>query len=344
MTTSETQAPNTQALTTSPQANPVAQIKDGLDRMSGQIKAVLPAHIPPDRFNRVVMTAVNNNPDLVSADRRSLFNACIRAATDGLVPDGREGALVIFKDKTGKKLVQWMPMVGGLLKLIRQSGEIDSIGARVVYQNEIDAQRFKFIVEDGKEKLFHDPMLWGERGQKVLVYAYARFKESGYVEYAVLHKQDIDKRRAASRSSDTGPWKSWETEMWIKTALRYIAKRLPLSSDIMEKIDRSDEPPTHFDQLRSAAIAQLGQEPVGALEDRVDDTGIEDSAICEYDILMKAETGIKNAGDKQELDDFVELIRDEIANDPMPDDGKLALLGNIKAAYDARLKDFRPQP
>jgi recombination protein RecT len=247
-------------VTTSAQANPLAQIKDGLERMTGNIKAVLPQHISPERFNRVVMTAVNLNPDLVSADRRSLFNACTKAATDGLIPDGREGALVIFKDKSGKKLVQWMPMVGGLLKLIRQSGAIDSIGARIVFQKEIDDHRFKFVIEDGKEKLFHDPMLWGERGPKVLVYAYARFKDGGYVEHAVLHRQDVEKRRAASRAS-SGPWQSWEDEMWLKTAIRYIAKRLPLSPDILQKVE-SDNDPTHFDELRSAAIAQLGPAPV----------------------------------------------------------------------------------
>ena len=320
-------------MTTSAQANPLAQIKDGLDRMTGNIKAVLPQHISPERFNRVVMTAVNLNPDLVSADRRSLFNACTKAATDGLVPDGREGALVIFKDKTGKKLVQWMPMVGGLLKLIRQSGEIDSIGARIVYQKEIDDHRFKFVIEDGKEKLFHDPMLWGERGQKVLVYAYARYKEGGYVEYAVLHKQDIDKRRAASRSANTGPWASWEDEMWKKTAIRYIAKRLPLSSDILQKVE-SDNEPTHFDELRNAAIAQLGQQPVGALEEPEEEES--ETAIEEFDILSRALAGMNKADTKDDLDDFVEMIRHEIAETEMADADKLKLLGEIKGAYEAR--------
>jgi phage RecT family recombinase len=354
MTTSETAAPtNSQALTTSAQANPVAKIKDGLDRMTGQIKAVLPAHIPPERFNRVVMTAVNNNPELVSADRQSLFNACIRAATDGLVPDGREGALVIFKDKTGKKLVQWMPMVGGLLKLIRQSGEIDSIGARVVYQNEIDGGRFKFVIEDGKEKLFHDPMLWGERGQKVLVYAYARFKESGYVEYAVLHKQDVDKRRAASRSSSTGPWASWETEMWIKTALRFIAKRLPLSSDIMEKIDR-DEAPTHFDEMRTAAIAQLGQQPVEDLpapeDEVVDFVTQEDEIHVEPDpeaLFKDAEEMVDRQiieilaqTSKEQLDAFAVKTRAIINEEPITDEMKQTLIRKLNTAYYERTKVY----
>lgn len=241
--------------------------------MRPQLAMSLPSHIKPERFERVVMTAVNNNPSLLSADRRSFFNACTKAANDGLLPDGREGALVIFKG-----IVQWMPMVFGLIKLIRQSGEIDSVGARIVYQKEIDEQspshptrkRFEFIVEDGKEKLFHDPMLWGERGEKVLVYGYARFKDTGHVEYMPLHRKDVEKRKNASRTSGAGPWKDWEDEMWLKTAIRALAKRLPLSADVLSRIERDDEP-SEFDKLRNDAIAQLGALPVGEIEGHTHD-------------------------------------------------------------------------
>lgn len=74
----------------------------------------LPSHITPERFQRVVVTAVNLNPDLLRANRLSLLNACAKAASDGLLPDGREGALVIF----GKDAV-WMPMVSGIIKKAR---------------------------------------------------------------------------------------------------------------------------------------------------------------------------------------------------------------------------------
>ena len=166
-----------------------------------------------------------------------------------LLPDKREGALVIYKDKHDQKLVQWMPMVYGIIKKIRQSGEINSIGARLVYQKEIDDNRFRFIIEDGQEKLYHDPMLWGVRGDKVLVYAYARFK-SGHVEYAPMHKLDVLKRKNASKST-TGPWQSWEDEMWLKTAIRSLAKRLPLSAEIMSTVERDE--PSEFDRMKKAA-------------------------------------------------------------------------------------------
>lgn len=231
--------------------------------MRPQFAVALPKHISPDRFERVIMTALNLTPDLVSADKRSLFNACSKAAQDGLMPDGREGALVIFKDKNGKKLVQWMPMVAGILKKVRQSGEVETIGAKLVYQAEIDAGRFNYQIKDGVETIDHQPMLWGDRGEKVLVYAFCKFK-SGDFQYHFMHRDDVLKRKNASRAkSDFGPWKQWEDEMWLKTAVRGLAKYLPLSSELAATLARDGDAP-EFERLKSdaqdigAAAAMLG--------------------------------------------------------------------------------------
>jgi recombination protein RecT len=249
MTTTATEAKK-------PPENPLAQVAHGLEIRREQFRAMLPNHIPAERFERVVMTAVNMDPDLLTADRRSFYNACMRAASDGLLPDKREGALVPFKDeKSGKRMVVWMPMVFGLLTKIRQSGAVDSIGARIVYQNEIIEKRFSFVVSDGVDKLYHEPMLWGDRGPKVLVYAYARFKDSGTVEYVTIHKDDVLKRRKAARTDKV--WSAWEDEMWMKTAIRAIANKLPLSSDLRIDREEPDDEPSEFDKMRASALTAL---------------------------------------------------------------------------------------
>src|SRR5262245_19014428 len=111
-----------------PIKSPMNELRTQIGRMENQWIAALPKHISIDKFQRVVMTAVQNNPNLVSVDRRSLWNACTQAAQDGLLPDGREGAIVPFKGRAN-----WMPMYAGLIKKARNSGEIASIVARVVY-------------------------------------------------------------------------------------------------------------------------------------------------------------------------------------------------------------------
>ena len=79
--------------------SPISEVRLQLDTMVGQFAAVLPKHIPVERFGRVVLTAVQTNPELLNVERRSLWNACMEAAQDGLMPDGRLGVLVVYRDK-----------------------------------------------------------------------------------------------------------------------------------------------------------------------------------------------------------------------------------------------------
>ena len=113
-------------------ANPVQVIRQNLTQMAPELKAALPAHVTPEKFTRVAMTAIQNNPDLQNADRRSLFGAIVRLAQDGLLPDGREAALVLFGNKA-----QAMPMIAGVLKKVRQSGEVAKGQRPVVYENDL---------------------------------------------------------------------------------------------------------------------------------------------------------------------------------------------------------------
>ena len=115
--------------------NPIAEIRHGLQAMEEQFKFALPAHIPVERFVRVVMTAIQGNSYLLRADRRSLFSAAMKAAQDGLLADGREGALVPFGEE-----VTWIPMIAGLRKKVRNSGEIATWDVAAVYAND----RFEF--------------------------------------------------------------------------------------------------------------------------------------------------------------------------------------------------------
>lgn len=259
--------PQTQPSDTPPpkqELAPIQLIQQGLDRMTPNLALALPKHIPVERFKRTVLTALNLSPELIDADRRSLFNSCTRAAHDGLLPDGREGALVIFKDKNGKKNVQWLPMMTGIIKKLRQSGEIAQISARVVYQAEIDQGRFKFIIQDGEEKLVHEPILWGDRGPKVLAYASAKFKD-GTVQHEPMTREDILKAKAVSRSSGSeySPWSKWEDEMWRKTPLKRLAKYLPLSAEDRRVLSDEDDP-TEFEEIKQDAIESTQTQSLAA--------------------------------------------------------------------------------
>lgn len=302
-----TTQPTLEAVPTSTEVAPakprseIEAVAHQLEQIRPKLALTLPSQIKPEQFERVVLTAINMQPALLEADRRSLFNACHRAAQDGLLPDGREGALVIYNTKDGKgedgrdrwiKKVQWLPMVQGIIKKLRQSGEISSISARVVYEAEtrppIDDQgkimldadgyplppRFRFVIKDGMEHLTHEPMLWGERGAPVLAYATAKFKD-GTVQHEPLTMADIAKIRNSSRSKDKGPWVDWFEEMMRKSALRRLSKYLPLSSEDRRTVERDDEM-TDFDTQKHQAIQDIGGAAtlLGAPVEDVADTGV----------------------------------------------------------------------
>ena len=204
--------------------NPGREFGHQLIEMKSQLAQALPAGIAPDRFIRVTLTAIQLTPELLECDRKSLLLACIRAANDGLMPDGREGAFVVFRDKKrNTKLAQWMPMFGGLLKKVRNTGELLSISANVVYSRD----QFDYELGD-QERIVHKPAV-GERGQPVAAYAIARLKGGG-IEREVMTWPEILKVRAMG--SQGGPWSSWPDEMARKTVIRRLYKRLPSSTEM----------------------------------------------------------------------------------------------------------------
>lgn len=210
---------------------PIDEVRDNLVRMSSQFKMVLPPQVPLDRFLRIIVTAVNASPKLLSCDRGSLYAACMRAAQDGLLPDGREAALVPFKNT-----VQYLPMVGGILKKVRNSGELGSIAVEVIYQHD----RFRYWIDSDGPHIEHEPLLFGERGEVLGAYALAKTTD-GFLYVEAMSKVQIEKVRAVSAAAHNGPWVDWWDEMAKKTVIRRLAKRLPMSTDADGVFDREDK-------------------------------------------------------------------------------------------------------
>lgn len=103
-----------------------------------QLKIVLPEHVDIDVFVATAKTAVLNKPQLLRENlRQSLLVAIMKAASQGLLPDGKQGALVPRYDgDAGGYIVAWQPMVQGIIKLGRETGAIKTIRAAIVFRGE----------------------------------------------------------------------------------------------------------------------------------------------------------------------------------------------------------------
>lgn len=236
--------------------SPQGEVQDRIAKMGNQLKSVLPAHIDIAKFQRVAMTAIAMDPALLNADRQSLYQSLTKAAQDGLLPDKREGALVIYKVK--KKIdgrdewveaVQWMPMVAGILKKIRQSGEIASISAHAVYEND----EFDYVLGD-HEQIHHKPT-HGAPGKIKGAYCIVALKD-GFKVRDYMPWWRIEKAKAAAKTKFV--WDAWPDEMAIKTVIKHIAKVLPQSTDIEAAFTRDD---TAQFQATAALLGSHGDAP-----------------------------------------------------------------------------------
>lgn len=206
---------------------PAQAIRNDLSRMKDQFKAALPNHISVDKFIRTVQTAVLTSPQLVLASKQTLFASAMKAAQDGLLPDGKEAAIVTFKNKRGECMASYIPMTYGILKKVRNSGELSSITAHIVYKKD----KFEFYVDENGEHINHRPNMFGDRGECVGVYALARTKD-GAVYVEVLNREEIDAVKKSSKAK-IGPWTGpFESEMIKKSAIKRLSKRLPMSTDL----------------------------------------------------------------------------------------------------------------
>jgi recombination protein RecT len=223
------------AVATSQQPNesrdPAAAVRRSITLMEQEFAKVLPDHIRPETFARVVITTLQMNPKLLGYDRTSLFAACMLAAQDGLLPDGKEAALTPFKGQ-----VKYSPMVWGIVKKVRQSGDLASIACNMVHKNDT----FRFWVDDDGEHLLHEPKTFGDRGPKVGGYAIMRFKD-GARQIETMSMQEIGDVEKVSQA-DKGPWKGpFKGEMERKTIIRRLAKRCPMSPEVERVVQRDDD-------------------------------------------------------------------------------------------------------
>lgn len=234
-----------QVIAQSATEKPPMKLGEELDSRTSEFAGSLPAHIPVERFKKVIIAAVNSNPALIKADRRTFFTSAMKAANDGLLPDGREGALVIYKTKVNETVngkaqerwvdaVQWMPMIAGIRKKVRNSGEIATWDAQVVYAKDA------FDYELGDSPFIkHKPSLDPDPGAIVAAYSVATLK-SGEKSREVMTVAQIEKVRAISKTKDSGPWKTHYGEMCRKTVARRHSKVLPMSTDLDDLIRRDD--------------------------------------------------------------------------------------------------------
>lgn len=221
------------------QSNYLLPIQDDLQR-------AMPSTVDPDRFRSALIIAVQNEPKILKCQPESVRNSLMKCASDGLVPDGRQAALVPFYDNDEKCFkAQYLPMVQGIISRLHELGETFSVTANVVYANDV------FIIDEtdpsrtehtrpraeGVKNCLVDP----NRGAIVGAYVIFRDSQGRFIHREIMDKPEIDKTRNVSKAKNSPAWNQWFGEMARKTVIRRGGKYVPMSETARKLIEREDE-------------------------------------------------------------------------------------------------------
>lgn len=222
-------------------ANPVNTLRALIesDSTKKELARALPKVLPADRFVRTLITTLNRMPELAECDQKSVMAGIVTAAQLGLEIDPTLGRayLIPYNDRSKGKIAQLIIGYRGFVELAYRSGMLASLQAEVVYEGD------EFDFELGLEpKLRHVPQIGEQRGALRFAYAVAKLANGGVV-FRVLGPADIKKAKASSRaaSSSYSPWTTHPDEMWRKTAIRALAKMLPLSPELRDAVAADDD-------------------------------------------------------------------------------------------------------
>lgn len=196
------------------------------DTLKSQIAQALPAVCKPERFMRTLATAIQKTPKLMACSQASLFQAFMTCSELGIEPDGRRAHLIPYGN-TCQLIIDYK----GLIELIKRNGDVQTIRAEKVCEND------KFTWSDGE--ISHTIDFKKPRGNAYAFYAEVVYKD-GAKQNAVMARDEVDAIRKRSRAANSGPWLLDYEEMAKKTVIRRIAKMLVLSPEMHAALEQSD--------------------------------------------------------------------------------------------------------
>ena len=215
------------------QTKPLAPLTNNLERLVEQNQDNFP-------FETRTAQRLQQNAIMTVAQDRKLMDIAIEKpgalamqiynfVALGLDMNMREAYLIPF----GSEIV---PIIDykGLIKLANKYGkpEIAKIDYDLIKENDYVS------MVNGEFTHKYNPM--AERGELVGVYCSVHYK-NGEVVYTVMTKEEVEKVRASSKSSnkEESPWKNWESSMWIKTAIRNAMKTITLDFGRYDELQRT---------------------------------------------------------------------------------------------------------
>ena len=205
-----------------------------------QTSALMPRHMTSTRLFQMSVNAINHTPGLLEASPETLLSCVMKCAALGLEPsavDGLGNCYILPYRNHGRMEAQFILGYRGMVRLARNSGQLESIEARVVHEGDV------FEFEYGlNEKLRHVPKVGGH-----------------YMD--VMTKDEVDAIKNRSRASKNGPWVTDYEAMARKTVIRRAFPYLPVSVAAQEAVAADEMTPDYASVFKPVVSVEVESEP-----------------------------------------------------------------------------------
>lgn len=212
--------------------NPSYAMKQLMIKMKNDIDLALPKDLSSEIFQKVSMSAFNNNEKLQNCEPTTFIAAMMQSAQLGLEPNTPLGqAYLIPHNLNGVDKVQFQVGYKGLLQLAHRSGKLKTLYAHEVKEND------EFEIDYGLEqKLIHKPLLKGNRGDVIGYYAVYHLEPSGYSFEFMTYDEVAKHGKKYSKNFEGGIWEKDFDSMAKKTVIKKLLKYAPLSIEIQKAV------------------------------------------------------------------------------------------------------------
>lgn len=270
------------------------------------IKSLVPKHMTPERLARIALTAISRTPKLAECTPASIVGAVMNCATLGLEPNLIGHAYLVPYWNSKSKIMECQFQIGykGQIDLIRRTGDVSKIYAETVYENDL------FVYIKGEDKrMIHIPfdmlhllenympntngdfmeLMMSEaiaeiksrnpkdQGKAVRYYSAYRLKDGSFdfttmtADQCFMHANKFSSSKKDGNL--VGPWKDHFDSMAKKTCIKEMAKYMPISIEVQEKLalDETVLKPRKDNGIESDSIFDVEYRVVETPDDKPDE-------------------------------------------------------------------------
>jgi recombination protein RecT len=212
------------------------EVRQILESRRDKLMSVCADRIDVARQIELAVLCCYGNPKILQCTQSSIAASVLEASDLGLSLSRSSGEAYLIPRRDGDKVLQCHFQAGyqGLIKLARESGQVNYIHARVVCQHD----HFEWGWNPELE-FAHSIDRSGRRGAVTHVYAVAKLV-TGELVGECMTVEEVDLIRLRSQKPNDGPWMDdWE-EMAKKTVARRLCKWLPKTPRLIRAIESHD--------------------------------------------------------------------------------------------------------